>query len=334
MEAAIYEYATVLDLNVIRRVLLANVSVSSDDTIIPFLRDVQLFSGLASAVVKLTINTGYSAVGFDKSVFLAARKYMLRLSELELSRMDLDQEFLTGIAPGLSRLTLLFCKFTRSALAVAASLVPSLRASCNTILNVERRMPYDLASPYTSFDKHFDALDLIATSRTESIVYAQLLARVCSVTRLDVRGIANGWNLGGGWDSVEDYTCVYGLPAFMDPVNAVSVMLSLPLLSISRIFPILKPNRYGSVTLSIDLTLQSSLHELTEMWYALHDCGSGTSVRVVFVVQGGIPEVPATAFFYGLALRLAESNIIADMTLCPNARISVMDSDMINFYCN
>lgn len=204
---ALYEYALVLDVDIIRRVVLPFVALSKEGLLSSFLRKAPLVPGIASAVVILDIDGNSMLQTFDWDAFVKARKQLRRLEQLLLRNLRMGNTDVDIVASNLIYFAIRGCQLTYSTLATAISAVPSFNARSNIIDGVDGHVA-------TIFRRTFEQIELGAKSDEEGRAYALILSRVVSVGGLTVRGIEEGWVLGGAGMGLTVFACLYGSRAW------------------------------------------------------------------------------------------------------------------------
>ncbi|KIY65095.1 hypothetical protein CYLTODRAFT_74852 [Cylindrobasidium torrendii FP15055 ss-10] len=318
LSSILYAFATTLDVDVIRHIVLETVRFRDSDNLYACLRKIPKTPGLATAITQLKLYGTNMTTTVDWDLMAIARRYMHRLTTLKLTGVVLDTSRTRDIVTGLALIVLERCQFTNTVLFEIMSCVQSIVCKDNRItLNTE-----NVDRPLS---KSFDLIEVEAKSPRERCVYRQILAVVQSVKKLRVSGIGRGWII-DSWEAVDVLVCKYGMPAkFNAPVSLSKLILATTLASIDTAIDVLAHDCSSYLIVKIELPDKFvEVDKLLELWRTLDRCKCAITVRVEFCMYGvrRISPYPEDMGHIFETLRRSNS-VYGGSILCPRALISV-----------
>ncbi|KIY65047.1 hypothetical protein CYLTODRAFT_424664, partial [Cylindrobasidium torrendii FP15055 ss-10] len=327
LAAALYDWI-ILDVNFIRQTVLESVEITEARLLSSFLREAPALNGVATSIVILNIDCRTMLFCWRWETFVSARKSFLRLRQLALAGVKVGPSEIGLVVKGLDHLSFIDCTIAYATLAIALAGVPSFNASGNKISQRD-------AQSDEPFVRAFELIELAAATETESGAYAQLLSRVHRVDRLYLRGIKRGWKLGdGGWLHVVKCTCLYGLPSYMvvHPKMA-ALFIAVSASSLADVLPFIRSDCRADIVVTVDVPFGWSTADLLPLWHVLDMCLDAKSIKVVLNVPSsdGV-HLLGDESFAGFVQRLAASNVTGEVVLCPDALLSVVCMDDLDFF--
>ncbi|KIY65093.1 hypothetical protein CYLTODRAFT_466542 [Cylindrobasidium torrendii FP15055 ss-10] len=316
----IYDFAVVLDRDVIRHLMLSNVAMKSDIMLASFLYEVTDKPGIASAVTALTIDGSTLIQPLAWDSFVQAKQCMNRLTQMTLVNVRVAPPNIKGIVAGIQHLSLIRCHISFINLNEAFGGLTSFIGRSNTIYEVETYSGKPFLSGFTKVE--FDA-----TTSEEREAYCSLLARLPSVSQLDLRGIGKGWDGGDGWKYIVSLTCLHALSRQAARLpNVKDLFLAITLDDIPNLIRFISPQTVADIMVTIDVPTGFLRDErLHQLWHALDRCENAKSIAVVFYVVDREYEKK-------IKRRLMRSNKVGQLDLCARALIRVMPVTADEFY--